>query len=231
MSRSSHSQCCATAVLLIFAVLFLSLVGCAGREPAPTAEAPKILNVQALLVVPFKVASERYEVGSTVRCSMCGTVFITGPSSPGNDEYMTNQLLTYLKANTAYTLIPPGAGQGVRAQILAQSLDMPERDLLLEMGRKLGADAVISGTIFRFRQRVGTSYAADTTASVAFSMYLLRVADGAVIWSGHFDETQQPLSENLLQLSTFLKRGGAFLTAEQLAQSGLNKVMATFPVP
>jgi hypothetical protein len=162
---------------------------------------------------------------------MCGTIFITGPSAPGDDKYMTDQLLTYLKAKTDYTLIPPGAGAGVRAQILSESVDMPERDLLLKMGRKLGADAVVSGKIFRFQQRVGTSYAVDTPASVAFSMYLLRVADGDMIWAGNFDETQRPLSDDLLQISTWAKRGARFLTAEELAHTGLTKVMAAFPVP
>jgi len=231
MSRSDYGQSCAVVLSLILVVLNLSVTGCAARGSAPTAEPPKVSNLQTLLVAPFKIASERYEVGTTVRCAICGAVFIAGPANPGDDAYMTNQLLTYLKANTNYALIPPGAGEGVRSKLLAESLDLAERNLLLEMGRQLGADAVVSGTIFRFRQRVGTSYASDTPASVAFSMYLLRVADGNVIWDGYFDETQKPLHEDLLQLSTFIKRGGAFVTAEQLAHAGLNKVMTDFPVP
>jgi hypothetical protein len=162
---------------------------------------------------------------------MCGTIFVTGPTAPGNERYMTDKLLTYLKTQTDYSLIPPGAAAGVRAHILSESVNMPERDLLLQMGRKLDADAVVSGKIFRFRKRVGTSYAVDTPASVAFSMYLLRVLDGQMIWAGSFDETQKPLSENLLHISTWAKRGARFLTAEELAHSGLTKVMATFPVP
>ncbi len=231
MSRSGHSQFCAAVVLLILMVVSLSLPGCARHEPVSSAELPGVLNVKTLLVVPFKIASEQYQVGTSVRCSMCGTVFVTGPSTPGDDSYMTNQLLTYLQSKTTYTLIPPGAGEGVRSKILSEFLDLPERELLLETGRKLDADAVISGTIFRFRQRVGTGFSVDTPASVAFSLYLIRVTDGKMIWDGHFDETQRPLSENLLELSTFVKRGGAWLTAEELAHSGLNKVMAAFPVP
>jgi len=231
MSQPGQRRPYAEAALLIFIVVSLSLAGCASSGPAPGAPHPKVLNVQKLLVVPFGIASEGYQVGSTARCSMCGTIFITGPSAPGDDRYMTNQLLAYLQAKTDYTLIPPGAGAGVRAQILSESVNMPERDLLLEMGRKLGADAVVSGKIFRFQKRVGTSYSVETPASVAFSMYLLRVADGHMMWAGNFDETQRPLSEDLLQISTWAKRGARFLTAEELAQSGLNKVMAAFPVP
>jgi hypothetical protein len=231
MSKSGQRRPYAEAVLIILIVVSLSLAGCASSEPAPNVPHPKVLNVQTLLVAPFGIATEGYQVGSTARCSMCGTIFITGPSAPGDDTYMTDQLMTYLKTRTDYTLIPPGTGAGVRAQILSESVDIPERDLLLQMGRKLGADAVVSGKIFRFQQRVGTSYAVDTPASVAFSMYLLRVDDGDMIWAGSFDETQRPLSDNLLQLSTWAKRGARFLTAEELAHSGLNKVMAAFPVP
>jgi len=231
MYRSSHRGSCAKAALYVLIFLSLSLAGCTSSEPAPSTPHPKVANIQKLLVVPFGIASQGYQVGSTARCSMCGTIFITGPSAAGDDTYMTDQLLTYLRAKTDYTLIPPGSGAGVRAQILSETVDIPERDLLLQMGKKLGADAVVSGKIFRFQQRVGTSYSVETPASVAFSMYLLRVVDGDMIWAGNFDETQQPLSENLLQISKWAKRGGRFLTSEELAHSGLTKVMAAFPVP
>jgi len=219
------------AVLLILTVVCLCVVACVSRSQAPSAEAPQVLNIKTLLIVPFNIASERYEVGTTVRCSMCGAVFLTGPVALGADSYMTEEILTFLKAETPYTLIPAGVGEGARSKIVSESVLIPKRDLLLETGRKLEADAVVSGTIFRFRQRIGTKFSVDTPASVAFSIYLLRVADGRLIWDGHFDETQQPLSENLFKLSSFVKRGGAWLTAEELAGFGFNKVMASFPVP
>ncbi|MDY6954621.1 MAG: nucleoid-structuring protein H-NS, partial [Thermodesulfobacteriota bacterium] len=61
-------------------------------------------------------------------------------------------------------------------------------------------------------------------------IHLIRVADGRLIWVGHFDETQHSLSEDLFRWKTFLKRGGGWLTAEQLAAFGLQEVMATFPL-
>jgi len=89
----------------------------------------------------------------------------------------------------------------------------------------------MSGTIYRFRQRVGTSLSVTTPASVAFAMELIRVSDGRAIWSRAFDETQRSLDENLLKLGGFLKRGGGWLTAEELAAFGLNEVMSSSPVP
>ena len=218
-------------ILVILTVLNVCLMACASPGQAPTAESPRSLNIKTLLVVPFNNATERYEVGATVRCSICGAVFVTGPVTPGYEKYMTRQLLTFLKAKTTYTLVPPGTGEGVRSKILSESVGLSDRDLLLEMGRRLKADAVVSGTIYRFRQRVGTRFSVDTPASVAFGIHLIRVADGRLVWVRHSDETQQPLSENLFKLSRFIKGGGAWLTAEELAGFGLDNVMATFPVP
>ncbi|NVL90633.1 MAG: hypothetical protein HWN69_06505 [Desulfobacterales bacterium] len=217
--------------LLILIVVNLCLAGCAYRREIPVAEPLKALNIKTLLVMPFDAAAERYEIGTNIRCPMCGAVFPAGPVVPDADSYMTRQLLTFLRAETMYTLIPPGQGARIRYKILSESLHLSERDLVLETGRKLKADAVVSGTIYRFRERVGTDFSVETPASVAFGIHLIRVDDGRLIWVGHSDETQKSLSENLFKLSAFIKSGGAWLTAEELAGSELNRVMATFPVP
>jgi TolB-like protein len=101
----------------------------------------------------------------------------------------------------------------------------------VELGRGLQADAVITGTIYRFRQRVGASMAATTPASVSFAIEFIRVSDGRVLWSRAYDETQRSLDQNLFKLGRFLKKGGKWLTAEELAVFGLKEVMASFPVP
>ena len=110
-----------------------------------------------------------------------------------------------------------------------RTIDTPE--LLVEMGKKLQADAVMSGMIYRFRQRIGTSFSVDTPASVALGVHLIRVADSRLIWTGIFDEMQHTLSENLLKWRTFVRRGGGWLTAQQLATFGLHETLATLPVP
>ena len=217
-------------ILLILTVVNLHMVACAFRE-TPTAEPLRALNIKKLLVVPFNKAFERYEAGSTVRCPLCGAVFVTGPVPKGVDRYMTRQLLAYLKDKTTYTLISPGPGAAVRSNLLFESADLSEREVLIEMGQRLKADAVVSGTVYRFRQRVGTGFSVSTPASVAFGIHLLRVADERMVWVGRLDETQQSLSENLFNLPAFVEGGGAWLTAEELAGFGLNKVMASFPAP
>ena len=103
-----------------------------------------------------------------------------------------------------------------------------ERDLQLEIGRTLNADAIFVGYIYRFRERVGGKYSVDLPASVAFDIHLIRTVDGRGLWSAHFDETQQPLSDDLFRLNLFLRRKAKWVTAQEMAISALKDMLKTF---
>jgi len=42
------------------------------------------------------------------------------------------------------------------------------------------------------------------------------------------DETQRPLSENLFEIGSFIKRKGEWVAAEDLASSGLESMLRIF---
>ena len=212
------------------AVATFFILGCTTNPPVSGPDAEQPLGVESLVVLPFEQIPQRDEIGTSVRCPICGAIFETGPISAGADRYMTEQLVGWVKVNTPYTLIAPGKAEGVRSRMLSEELSISERRLVVETGKRLQADAVIGGTIYRFRQRVGSALSVETPASVAFGIHLIRVADGRLMWVGHFDETQHSLSENLFKLATFVRRGGGWLTAEELASFGLRETMATFPL-
>ena len=50
-----------------------------------------------------------------------------------------------------------------------------------------------------------------------------------LLWNDHFDETQRPLSENLFQLGSFLQRKAKWITANEMAVSGLKDILKSFP--
>jgi hypothetical protein len=60
---------------------------------------------------------------------------------------------------------------------------------------------------------------------VAFVLDLVDVRRGDIIWSARFDETQKPLSENILALGDITKRGVKWLSAEQLTAEGVRKAI------
>jgi TolB-like protein len=188
-------------------------------------------GIEKILIFPFKNMSAVYGENVNSRCPICGKVFMTGKVAEDADNMLTEQLFVLLKNRKDIELIPASQSQGVMSDLLSEDKKLlSEQDLLVETGRALKADWVLSGYIFRFRDRVGGKYSVDLPASVAFDIHLIRVADGRLFWSDHFDETQRPLSENLFQIGSFLQRKAKWITANEMAVSGLKNILKTFPV-
>jgi hypothetical protein len=93
------------------------------------------------------------------------------------------------------------------------------------LGKEVRADAVIYGQVHRFRERVGTEYGATEPASVSFDLGLVDIESGKVLWEGSFNETQEPLSSNLLNWWMFWRAGPHWFTARELAGLGVEKLV------
>jgi hypothetical protein len=183
-----------------------------------------------LVMLPFKDMASIYGEGVSVRSPLSGKVFMTGQIIQGANEIIEKQIITLLRDRNDFILIPTTQAQGVLSGLLKDYENtLSDRAIAVKTGLALDVDAVILGYIYRFSQRVGTRYAADSPASVAFDIYLIEVRGGRVLWHGYFDETQRPLSEDLFQLGTFLKRKGRWITAKEMALPALEKIFLTFP--
>jgi hypothetical protein len=101
--------------------------------------------------------------------------------------------------------------------------------LTQRLGSEMKVNSVLMGWVFRYSERMGNAWGARKPASVSFGAVLFDGRDGKLLWRGKFDETQKALSENLLNLGSFVRRGGRWLTARQLAADGVNRVLLNFP--
>ncbi len=205
--------------------------GCKTQIIAPKSNAVDT-GIKTILVMPFKSISSVYKDADENHCPLCGKTFMTGSIPDNAVTYMTDRLIDLIGMLNDYHFIfakhnqPDWSASGSKPEPIVS-----ERNFLIESGKGQHADAVLSGYIYRFKQRVGTTYSVESPASVAFGMHIVRVPDGRILWSGHFDETQHSLSENLLQLGIFLKRKASWVTAEQMASSGLEDILNTLKTP
>lgn len=108
---------------------------------------------------------------------------------------------------------------------VGQSLPAGEANRLKRIGEMVYADAVLTGRVQRYRERVGDEWGAKSPASVAFVLDLVDVRRGDVIWSAQFNETQKSLSENIFAFGDISQRGVRWLSADQLAQEGVRKAI------
>jgi len=211
---------CNTYIAIILTVAILS--GCTSKEISPES-GYHLSGTEKILVLPFKNITMIYGKGESVRCPVCGKVFITGGVYADAIEKITNNLVSNLKSQRKYDILT--------SSIVGEEQTFSERKLIIKKGREYNADAVIVGYVYRYIERVGKWYSVKSPASVAFGIHLLSVKNSRILWSAHFDETQHSLSENLFNLKTFIKRKASWITADEMATSGLEEILKTFPNP
>jgi hypothetical protein len=156
-------------------------------------------------------------------------VFRTESYTKGSEAVVEGIFFDRLKDQKAFTIIPPDRVGGIYERVMGGLFKADLLDVLKKVGTELEADGIILGYVYRFRERKGFSLSVEKPASVAFEIHLIRVGDGAIVWRGIFDKTQTSLMENLLQIASFYKEGGKWVTAKELATEGMDEVLKDFP--
>ena len=123
--------------------------------------------------------------------------------------------------------INPGVIHTDAAAIVKEKLKtaLTDRDVGYSEGARKG-QPYVHVLIYRFQERKGGNYAAEKSASVAFHMHLMK--DGVLGKVFEYSEEQKALTDNLFTVGKFLKRGGKWVTADELAEEGINAGLNQF---
>ena len=233
------------AVLVMFPML---CVGCSpDRVSVKTAPELNATPIRTMAVVPFDALSTPQQT------SFRSEVFLTPQLGPtgyhGSFEGSPQPISDRLTSRTMTVSADAAAKitrmvydklrrrSGIQVRSLEQTAQakmalnpaatgMKPRELAKRIGSELSADAVLLGLVRVYREREGSKIAA-TPSEVGFGLQLLSTRDGAILWSGDYYEEQKPLIEDL---AGFIERGGTFVTVEQLAEYGVERVMERFPL-
>jgi hypothetical protein len=191
------------------------------------------IKVQRIVVMPFIRGLPDTKLNEPIKrllyCSMDNLCFNIKEIKGNADELMTGYLQAALQPHYGEALIPL---QIVRPAYSALPKNPPTdtpQSLAVALGKKLQADHVMVGTVWRYQQLVGSAEAADKPASVAFALYLLNVETGNPVWEATYEKTQHDLSENVLNIKEFFSMGARWLTADELAQYGIKQVLGVAP--
>src|SRR5207245_2945519 len=90
------------------------------------------------------------------------------------------------------------------------------------VAHEFGATALLSGTVYRYRERSGGELGTTQPASVGLELALYTAPGERLLWTARFDHTQQALSQNALVAPRYPGAGSRWLTAAELARWGLD---------
>lgn len=209
------------AVLAVLLLLFTAF-GCQQR-PRSTAEVPKIFSPRySIAVMPFTQPVETAEL-------------IAGQLPISQGRVSTDQLML-LDADLKSRLLskknsrvfsfpkvqPPfdKAGTAFHASSQPQGLSA-----WVNLGKQTGKDFILVPQIINWHDREGSKAGVTEPAEVQVELYLIRTDSGTVYNHTVFQERQVGLTSNLLSMGEFVKRRGAWVTARELTNEGVDSML------
>ena len=183
-----------------------------------------------LAILPFLIEKVDDPSRGAV-CPVCGRVFRRGNILSGSQHTLAQLLQQKMDTLGTFKVLPLEKAEDAFSKADKGQFELRPARSAIQLAKELNVDFVFVGYLFRYEERVGSRVGAEKPASVGFDIHLLRVRDGKRVWDGKFDETQQALSENLLNLGSFVRRGAAWLKAEELSSVGLDEMLKRLPSP
>jgi hypothetical protein len=208
--------------------LFLSF-GLAPLSANAADSGPDAFRVERIGVVPFFKGSYGSDITSSITCPVCDLTFDPDNLTPDCDRVLTGFAQDLLQIRYGDKLVPLDAVRKAYREMPKNEFKDTPLDLAQRLGKALSANAMIVGSVWKYRDRRGGTRAVESPASVAFAVHLVDVKTGTILWSKDFAETQRSLSENILKAPAFFARGAKWLTADELARFGMEEIFKAFP--
>lgn len=200
-----------TIFLFVFSVFLVVLSAC--ETTLKKDMQPDMKDLKSITVFPFV-------------CMDC-TIPFQGPDGKVTETIgenasavMTEHLVEKLRAKNGLEVI------------VMPDLDKEEINALysgtLNVDRSKAKEAVCMGRIYHYKDRKGGNYSVSEPARVSFDMRIIRISDGQVLFFCDFDETQKPLSSNILNIGSFFKRKGRWVKAEEMALNAMDEALKDY---
>jgi len=200
------------------------------RAAAQSRGEPINIKWEKIGVMPFFKGRRSADTGESVICPVCELSFRSENIKDGADRAITSNVQEALERRYKDKVIALDEVSRVYQEIPRDDTKDTPRSLAQKAGDALGADLMIVGTVWRYRDRIRDPMGPERGASVAFDMYLIEVSSGKTVWKKRFDETQRPLTEDIRGAKVLIKKGARWLSADELARYGVEEVMKKFPL-
>lgn len=189
------------------ALVVALLAGCSLFGSAPKLDEP----VHLIAVLPI----QRGETGSQIPGE-------PPRIAPGAENVATAEIYDVLASSPEWNFVPDLAVTQALTKIPAS----PDPALRArQLGQAVNADAVLFGTVSRYVDRIGGEFGARQPAAVGIKLQLMSVKSAAILWTGSFDEEQQPLSSNLLNWWQFWSGGPKWFSAPEFTRIAVERLL------
>ena len=207
------------SLLLLLAVCVLSALAACRRAPGPVEGPQGTLGVAGF----FQPQSSRELLAGYLPEEK---VFVDNKTMVGLDT----ALVEVLRRDKVSSWMSAAAVRQCQEQVLAG--DRGSRgsalDHWLAVGDCAGVDWLLVPQITYWRERDGSDVSVRDAASVTMDLFLIDVRGKNLGGRFHFEETELSLTENIFDADKFMRRGGKWITARDLAREGMARGLKEF---
>jgi hypothetical protein len=183
----------------------------------------------SVAVMPFIKGKNPEKIEETLNCPYANICFEDQNILSGAEKTLTRMLQDMLGIRLGNKLLPMDQMEYIYETMKINYAEDTPASFAQRIGKSLNIKYVVMGNVWRYKNRTGESFASSQPSSVAFSVYLIDIENHELVWTATYDETQQSLTENILNAVDFFKQGAKWLTADEFARYGLKKILKSFP--
>ena len=197
-------------------------------QTEPTEPEEIIIHVERIAAAPFFMGKYGSDLRDTLRCAVCDLTTDLRSLSPVAPMILTSYVHGELEKRYGSKVVRLGHTLQAYDEIPKVEVKDTLLDIARKLGRRLEANLVVLGTVWRYRDKFRSDTGRTGPAAVSFAVYLVDVREGRLLWYEIFSETQKSLFENLLAAKSFFGQGGKWLTADELAFYGVKEVFRRY---
>jgi hypothetical protein len=223
-----------TRAALATGLLAATLAGCA-VETVRQRSYPRleegVPSISRVAVAPFEPAAELAQAARRAEIEASVSVGSAPRETGVSPAEATALVARYLSEALAQRGLDVTTHEDV-GRVLAESGasgPLAPREVARLANERFGAQGIVIGSVGRYKERTGGAQEAGA-ASIWFEVALYTAPEGEKLWSGVFNETQRPLSSNVLSASRYPGGGSRWLSAEELARWGAEQTAANMPL-
>lgn len=213
-------QSAVAGLYCICALMLVCVFGCS-RQPASTADVPR------LMPAAYKISVAPFTQPLNPSHLITGQIPDQQGRIPADAlENLDMELREVLIGSTKrqYIFIP--ASQLPKGWGQARSSGQPSAlERWLEYGREHGAQFLLVPQVLDWHEREGSQAGVTSSAHVRVEFFLLNIKEEMASSRSIFEEKQVGLVDNLLTVADFVKRKGQWVTAQELAVDGMKKAV------
>ena len=187
-------------------------------------------QVKRIGVTPFFRSALGVDIEGPLKSPLGDLVLNPEDLAPGAEGILTGYVHQELEKRYGERAVPLAKTREMYGAMSEDNKEDTPLSVTKRLGEALEANLMVLGTVRKYRRRTADTGEGYRGVAVAFTVYIVDVATGKVLWQDRFAETQSSFTDDILGRRKGVKKGMKWLTADEMARQGIKRIFDRCPL-